>query len=95
MAFLLVCFHLAASVSASFDLSACSRVAERLMFSALVFFSKSLFMLKFVGFLGASWLYSVSITLSFMRISMRIVMHLTRPSNRTCVSLFGLRMALP
>jgi hypothetical protein len=40
-------------------------VAERLMFKSFVFLSKSLFKLRFVGFLGALVSYSVCMALPF------------------------------
>ena len=57
MALLLSFVHFLASEAAILLLSACSSVAERLIFMARDLCSKSLFILRFVAFLGALWSY--------------------------------------
>lgn len=50
MVFSLSFTHLLASIVFNLSFNACSKVADKLMLSALVLFSKSLFMLRFVAF---------------------------------------------
>lgn len=71
MACLFSLAHFSDSLSASLLLKAFSKVADRLIFNDLALFNKSLFKLRFAGFLGHQGHIMFACHYHFMRIVMR------------------------